>query len=67
MTHFKIVEPRKAEQLYVRITAPERSEILASNLDRLEYIRQTDFASDGPPTIEEMLRLQDMLNKDYAK
>lgn len=45
---FQIVAPKTAPQLLSRLTEVERSMIRGStNPDRLEYLRQVHFASDG--------------------
>lgn len=59
------IEPRKAEQLIQHLVSSDRTHILASNDDRLDYLRQTSFAADGPPSMDEMKRLQNMLNTQF--
>lgn len=66
-THFQIVHPRSAAELLPRITDTERNHINSANVDRLDYIRQTDFIMDGPPTMEAMLELQEMIRKEFYK
>lgn len=63
--NFAIIEPRSVEQLRARITFPEYTHILDSSDDRLEYIRQTDFAVDGPPTFETMVALREVLREEF--
>lgn len=38
--------PKTPTQLISRLTEVERGQIRAANDDRLEYLRQTEFASD---------------------
>jgi len=62
---FTTIEPRKAEQLIQHLVSSDRLHILCANDDRLDHIRQTSFASDGPPSMDEMKRLQNMLNTQF--
>lgn len=62
---FCIVEPKTAEQLLARLTRVEKLRIRAATPDGLEYIRQVDCASDGPPSVEAMLEVQRSLNESY--
>ena len=61
------IEPKNAAQVIARTTEPERIALRAANDDRLEYLRQTIFASDGPPTQETMQSVRQILRDNFVK
>jgi hypothetical protein len=61
------VEPKNAAQVIARTTEPERIQLRMANDDRLDYMRQTTFASDGPPTMETMVQVRETLLANFIK
>jgi hypothetical protein len=65
--YLHIVEPKTAQQFVARTTEPERMMIRSANPDRLEYLRQNDFSSDGPLTPESMVEAQAIIRTNFTK
>lgn len=65
--HLHTVEPKTAEQLYNRLRETEKIAIRGASPDRLEFLRQHDFASDGPVSVQDMQIVKDRLDREMAE
>lgn len=58
--------PKTASQLLARLTETECIQIRAASPERLEHLRTTSFASDGPVTAEALAEVKATLDAEYA-
>lgn len=61
------IEPRSVNQLLGRMSMNERIAVIAANDDRLEFLRVTNFGSDGPPSFETMIQLRERVQQEFAE
>lgn len=57
---------KNAPQLLARLSESERITIRAANPDRLEFLRTTEFASDGPVSAETMAEVKAAVDAAFA-
>ena len=56
---------KNTAQLLARLTEGERIGIRAASPERLEFLRTTAFASDGPVTPETLAEVKKILDAEY--
>lgn len=64
---FTIAQPKTAQELIARLRETEKISIRSASKDKLEHLRVTSLASDGPVSSETIQEVQRLLNVAHAE
>jgi len=59
------VKPKTAKQLLARLTEVERIGIRSASPGRLEFLRLSSLASDGPVTAQALAEVKEILDAEF--